>query len=80
MTTMARCRLKRLRQAPRSLELHVEAFRHVGAEAGRDDDTAADLPRIVVAGRLRCRYSASGFMKSVGINTNGSHALALQPQ
>src|ERR1044071_8464393 len=36
-----------------SLELHVLTFRDVGAEARADDDAAADLSRIVVAGPNR---------------------------
>ena len=36
-----------------SLEFHVDAFRDVGTEAGRDDDAAAYLQRSVVAGPHR---------------------------
>ena len=51
-----------------SLELHVDAFRDVGAEAGRDDDAAAHLRRIVVAGPHRI---AAGTEERIGVRRLG---------
>src|SRR5262245_46750991 len=56
------------RPEPGSLELHVDAFRDVGAEAGRNDDAATDLLRIVVAGPYRI---AAGTEERIGVRRLG---------
>ena len=50
------------------LKLHIEAFRDVGAEAGRDDDAAAHLQRGVVAGPHRI---AAGTEERIGVRRLG---------
>src|SRR4051812_18837723 len=47
-----------------SLELHFDAFRNVGAEAGRDDNAAAYLEIVVVAGPYRV---ATGTEERIGV-------------
>src|SRR5260370_42366353 len=50
------------------LKRHVEAFRDVGAESGRNDDAAAYLQRIVVAGPHRI---AAGTEERIGVRRLG---------
>src|SRR5882672_5323997 len=51
-----------------SLKRHVETFRDVGAEAGGDDDAAAHLLRVVVAGPHRV---TAGPKKRIGVRRLG---------
>src|SRR3954464_4939891 len=51
-----------------SLELHVLAFGDVRAETGTDDDAAADLSRVVVAGPHRVAALAE---KRIGVRRLG---------
>src|ERR1700738_1377805 len=51
-----------------SLKRHVEAFRDIGAEAGRDDDAAANFPLGGVAGPHRV---AAGAEKRIGVGWLG---------
>ena len=56
------------RREPGSLELHIDAFRDIGAEAGRDDDAATHLQIIVVAGPNRI---AAGTEERIGVRRLG---------
>src|SRR5437899_1151901 len=54
------CRRPAVHASARSLKRHVEAFRNVRAEAGRDDDAAAYLQCGIVAGPHRIAARTEG--------------------